>query len=89
MEPTERQMSRAHAAFEAASEEWTLREVVGIDGRAVWLLEHTPPYLAHEMGRVSAHKFYGAAGRQQALLMKRDKILRCVLKAGAALDETQ
>lgn len=94
MEPTERQMSRAHAAFEAMSSEWTIRKVNNF-GMAddVYVLEHAPPYFTPSAGaaidQIAAHKFHGPDAHNKVLFMKRDKCLREVLRAVTAIDETE
>jgi hypothetical protein len=91
-EPTEAQMSRAHAAFEAMSAEWTIRTVNNYGlAHDTYVLEHNPPYAyvtgKHAVDNIAAHKFEGPNAKQQALFMKRDKCLREVLRAVAAMEE--
>ena len=92
MEPTERQMSRAHAAFEAMSKEWTMRKVDNY-GLAPdrYVLEHSPPYdvakATEAVDGVAAHVFDGPDAREKALFFKRDKVLREVLRAVLIMDQ--
>lgn len=91
MQPTEKQVSAAHAAWEETVTQWAVRRVSYY--RAAedqWILEnkgsgrYDPNNAYAYADEVAAHRFVGENAEQRARLLLRDKCIRAMLDAAFA-----
>jgi hypothetical protein len=90
MEPTEKQISAAHDAWEQAVTEWQVRQANSPDIRRgeTWLVERRAGG-RYESGRdytneIAYHRFDGEGAQQRAKFFLRDKCIRAALTAALA-----
>lgn len=86
MQPTDKQISAAHDAWERTVQEWQAREVVpGNDRLRVWVVERRPDQTfdpnKHYADGIAFHKFEGSDADRQARFFLRDKCIRAALSA--------
>lgn len=88
MQPTDKQVSAAHDAWERTASEWQLRRVRNY---GIWLVERraggTFDPSRDYASEIAYHKFHGADAEQQARFMLRDKCIKAALEAALNVNQ--
>ena len=84
MDPTEKQINAAHAAWESVVSKWRLRRVSGHVGET-WLVENygIPNFVPdRDYGsEIAYHRFDGPDAEKRARFLLRDKCIKAALSA--------